>query len=58
MEFHDAVNDPGGDAKDPGGFTPGATSWTVSVEWFVQPAIGVKYGAIIYIRGPKGIPHK
>lgn len=58
MEFHDAVNDPGGDAKDPGGFTPGATSWTASVEWFVQPAIGVKYGAIIYIRGPKGIPHK
>ena len=48
----------GASVTDPKGFVKGATSWTVSFDWFALPDSALHYGTVVYIRGPKGIPHK
>ena len=48
----------GASLTDPTGFPKGGSSWTFSIDWFAHPDSAMIYGGIIYIRGPKGIPHK
>jgi hypothetical protein len=39
-------------------FSAGATQWTAKVAWSVTPNDDLRYEALAFIRGPKGVPHK
>lgn len=59
MAFGSAISGEGeGHVVGPGLFPSGSTSWSPSIAWSVSPADEVAYWTYIYIRGPKGVPHK
>jgi hypothetical protein len=59
LVFGWAASDAGeGSATGPAGFTPGSTTWKPQFKWSVTPADEVAYWAYVFIRGPKGVPHK
>jgi hypothetical protein len=39
-------------------FPAGASQWTAKIEWNVTPSDNLRYEGIVFIRGPKGVPHK
>jgi hypothetical protein len=39
-------------------FSAGASQWTANVEWNVSPNDDLRYEGMIFITGPKGVPHK
>jgi hypothetical protein len=39
-------------------FSAGATQWTAKIAWSVTPNDDLRYEALVFIRGPKGVPHQ
>jgi hypothetical protein len=59
FDFGSAVSGEGeGWIKGPGVFPVGTSSWQPAIAWSVTPNDTSAYWAFIYIRGPKGVPHK
>ena len=59
LEFHKFVEAGEGWVKSPAGaFSAGATQWTAKIPWSVTPNDDLRYEGLVFIRGPKGVPHK
>lgn len=59
MTFHKFVEAGEGWVKSPAStFSAGASQWTTKIEWSVTPNDELRYEAFVFIRGPKGVPHK
>jgi len=39
-------------------FSAGASQWTAKIKWSVTPNDDLRYEGLVFIRGPKDVPHK
>jgi hypothetical protein len=39
-------------------FSADASQWTAKIEWSVSPNDDLRYESLVFIRGPRGVPHK
>jgi hypothetical protein len=59
LQFHKFVEAGEGWVKSPASsFSAGANQWTAKVDWSVSPSDDLRYEGLVFIRGPKGVPHK
>jgi hypothetical protein len=59
LTFHKFVEAGEGWVKSPAStFPTGTNQWTAAVEWSVTPNDDLRYEGLVFIRGPKGVPHK